>query len=141
MVKKVGLKIFQNHWNGNRKSFLKNLPVKAAAAANGANTSRKECNIDGQHRRQRNKIITALHSHHKHLRHLQGLFCKKLGILVCKYLGKSAVSFFSSCLKLKPLFRSNKVRLQSIINFKNNYSFVFNCIILQLIDHMIIFLH
>ena len=30
MVTKGGIKIFQNNWNG-QKSFLKNLPVKAAA--------------------------------------------------------------------------------------------------------------
>ena len=52
MVTKGGIKIFQNNWNGNRKLFLQNLPVKAAA--NGANTSNnKECNIDGQHRHLR----------------------------------------------------------------------------------------
>ena len=46
MVTKGGKKILRNNWNENRKSFLKNLPVKAAAAANGANTSRnKESNI------------------------------------------------------------------------------------------------
>ena len=52
MVTKGGIKIFRNNWNGNRKLFLKNLPLRAAA--NGANTSHnKECNIDGQHRHLR----------------------------------------------------------------------------------------
>ena len=69
------------NWNG-QKSFLKNLPVKAAA--NGANTSRsKECNIDGQHRHLRCEIITALHTHHQNSNHLQRLFYNKLGIMVC----------------------------------------------------------
>ena len=83
MVTKGGKKILRNNWNENRKSFLKNLPVKAAA--NGANASRnKECNIDGQqHRHLRCELITALHTHHQHSSHLQGLFYKKLWVLVC----------------------------------------------------------
>ena len=84
------------------------------AAANGANTPRnKECNIDGQHLNLRCKIITALHSHHQHPSHLQGLFHEKLGawsvFKSLKYLEKSAVSFLSSCLNLKLLLRSDKV--------------------------------
>ena len=87
MVIKGGVRIFWNNLNGYWKSFLKNPPVKAAA--NDANTSRnKECNIDGQHRHLWCEIITALHSHHQYSyhhnhHHLQGLFYKKLGVLVC----------------------------------------------------------
>ena len=146
MVTKGGREIFQNNWNGNQISSLGNPPVKTAA--NGANTSHnKECTIDGQDRHLQCNIISALHFHHQHSSHLQGLFYKKLGCRYAfkslEYLGESAVSFLSSCLNLKPLLRSDKIyhsraRLQSIFNYRNIYffflltiiSFIFNCIIL-----------
>ena len=82
MATKGGIKILQNNWSGNRKSFLKNLPVKAGV--NGVKTSRnKECKVDGQHHHLRCKIITALNTHHQQSSHLKGLSYKKLWVLVC----------------------------------------------------------
>ena len=82
MVKKGGIEIFRNNWNRNRKSFSRNPSLKAVL--NGNNTSQnKECNINGQQRHLRCKMFTAPHSHHKPSIHLQGLFYKKLGVLVC----------------------------------------------------------